>query len=111
MKGRIFVIGASLSGIDALTELVSKLPSIIFIAQHIGIPSCSLLLPPLIDCAANENGIMAQQRRHKAPSSPTSVRYFPVAIHWLPRPRQPKATLAALAYSWRNASMGLRRAA
>ncbi len=27
MKGRIFVIGASLSGIDALVELVSKLPA------------------------------------------------------------------------------------
>ena len=39
MKGRIFVIGASLSGIDALYELVSKLPRTfptpIFVAEHV----------------------------------------------------------------------------
>jgi len=39
MKGRIFVIGASLGGIDALYELVSKLPRTfptpIFVAQHV----------------------------------------------------------------------------
>lgn len=47
MKGRIFVIGASLSGIDALTELVSKLPAgfpaPIFIAQHVASHSPGML--------------------------------------------------------------------
>jgi two-component system, chemotaxis family, protein-glutamate methylesterase/glutaminase len=47
MKGRIFVIGASLSGIDALCELVSKLPAgfpaPIFIAQHVASHSPGML--------------------------------------------------------------------
>ena len=47
MKGRIFVIGASLSGIDALCELVSKLPAgfpaPIFIAQHVAAHSPGML--------------------------------------------------------------------
>ncbi len=47
MKDRIFVIGASLSGIDALTELVSKLPphfpAPIFIAQHVASHSPGML--------------------------------------------------------------------
>ncbi len=47
MKGRIFVIGASLSGIDALCELVSKLPASfpapIFITQHVASHSPGML--------------------------------------------------------------------
>ena len=47
MRGRIFVIGASLSGIDALCELVSKLPAgfpaPIFIAQHVASHSPGML--------------------------------------------------------------------
>lgn len=47
MKGRIFVIGASLSGIDALCELVSTLPKSfpapIFIAQHVASHSPGML--------------------------------------------------------------------
>ncbi len=47
MKGRIFVIGASLSGIDALCELVSKLPAKfpapIFITQHVASHSPGML--------------------------------------------------------------------
>jgi two-component system chemotaxis response regulator CheB len=47
MKGRIFVIGASLSGIDALCELVSLLPkgfaAPIFIAQHVASHSPGML--------------------------------------------------------------------
>jgi two-component system chemotaxis response regulator CheB len=47
MTGRIFVIGASLSGIDALCELVSKLPkdfpAPIFIAQHVASHSPGML--------------------------------------------------------------------
>lgn len=47
MKGRIFVIGASLSGIDALCELVSKLPgnfpAPIFVAQHVASHSPGML--------------------------------------------------------------------
>lgn len=47
MKGRIFVIGASLSGIDALCELVSRLPAgfpaPIFIAQHVASHSPGML--------------------------------------------------------------------
>ncbi len=47
MKGRIFVIGASLSGIDALCELVSQLPkgfpAPIFIAQHVASHSPGML--------------------------------------------------------------------
>ncbi len=47
MKGRLFVVGASLSGIDALCELVSKLPANfpapIFIAQHVASHSPGML--------------------------------------------------------------------
>jgi two-component system chemotaxis response regulator CheB len=47
MKGRIFVIGASLSGIDALCELVSKLPpgfpAPIFVTQHVASHSPGML--------------------------------------------------------------------
>ncbi len=47
MPGRIFVIGASLSGIDALCELVSRLPkgfpAPIFIAQHVASHSPGML--------------------------------------------------------------------
>ena len=47
MSGRIFVIGASLSGIDALSELISKLPADfpapIFVAQHVAAHSPGLL--------------------------------------------------------------------
>jgi two-component system chemotaxis response regulator CheB len=47
MTGRIFVIGASLSGIDALCDLVSKLPARfpapIFIAQHVASHSPGML--------------------------------------------------------------------
>ncbi len=47
MKGRIFVIGASLSGIDALCELVSRLPkdfpAPVFIAQHVASHSPGML--------------------------------------------------------------------
>lgn len=47
MKGRIFVIGASLSGIDALCALVEKLPADfpapIFIAQHVASHSPGML--------------------------------------------------------------------
>ena len=47
MKGRIVVIGASLSGIDALCELVSRLPkgfpAPIFIAQHVASHSPGML--------------------------------------------------------------------
>jgi two-component system chemotaxis response regulator CheB len=47
MLGRIFVIGASLSGIDALCELASKLPAgfpaPIFIAQHVASHSPGML--------------------------------------------------------------------
>ncbi len=47
MKGRVFVIGASLSGIDALCELVSKLPANfpapIFITQHVASHSPGML--------------------------------------------------------------------
>ena len=54
MKGRIFVIGASLSGIDALCELVSKLPARfpapIFIAQHVASHSPGML-PQLLSKA------------------------------------------------------------
>jgi two-component system chemotaxis response regulator CheB len=39
MKGRIFVIGASLSGINALCQLVEQLranlPAPIFVTQHV----------------------------------------------------------------------------
>ncbi len=51
MSGRIIVIGASLSGIDALCELVSKLPADlpapIFIAQHVA-PHSPGMLPQLL---------------------------------------------------------------
>ena len=54
MKGRIIVIGASLSGIDALCELVSKLPAgfpaAIFIAQHVA-PHSPGMLPYLLSKA------------------------------------------------------------
>jgi two-component system, chemotaxis family, protein-glutamate methylesterase/glutaminase len=47
MKGRIFVVGASLSGIDALCELVSRLPkgfpAPIFITQHVASHSPGML--------------------------------------------------------------------
>jgi two-component system, chemotaxis family, protein-glutamate methylesterase/glutaminase len=47
MKDRIFVIGASLSGIDALCELVSKLPTgfpaPIFVTQHVASHSPGML--------------------------------------------------------------------
>jgi two-component system, chemotaxis family, protein-glutamate methylesterase/glutaminase len=47
MKGRIVVIGASLSGIDALCELVSRLPkdfaAPIFITQHVASHSPGML--------------------------------------------------------------------
>jgi two-component system chemotaxis response regulator CheB len=47
MKDRIFVIGASLSGIDALCELVSALPkdfpAPIFVAQHVASHSPGML--------------------------------------------------------------------
>lgn len=47
MPGRVFVIGASLSGIDALSELISKLPekfpAPIFVAQHVAAHSPGLL--------------------------------------------------------------------
>jgi hypothetical protein len=42
MKGRMFVIGAPLSGIDALCELVSKLPPI-FITLHVAAHSPGML--------------------------------------------------------------------
>ena len=54
MRGRIFVIGASLSGIDALCELVSKLPAgfpaPIFIAQHVASHSPGML-PQILSSA------------------------------------------------------------
>lgn len=54
MKGRIFVVGASLSGIDALCELVSKLPpgfpAPIFVAQHVA-PHSPGMLPYLLSKA------------------------------------------------------------
>jgi two-component system, chemotaxis family, protein-glutamate methylesterase/glutaminase len=47
MKGRIFVIGASLSGIGALSRLVGLLPanfpSPLFITQHVGAHSPGML--------------------------------------------------------------------
>ncbi len=47
MNGRIFVIGASLSGIDALCELVSRLPAgfpaPIFVVQHVASHSPGML--------------------------------------------------------------------
>jgi hypothetical protein len=47
MKGRVFVVGASLSGIDALCELVAKLPgdfpAAIFITQHVASHSPGML--------------------------------------------------------------------
>jgi two-component system chemotaxis response regulator CheB len=47
MKGRLVVIGASLSGIDALCELVSQLakgfPAPIFVAQHVASHSPGML--------------------------------------------------------------------
>jgi two-component system chemotaxis response regulator CheB len=53
-KGRIFVVGASLSGIDALCELVSKLPAgfpaPILIAQHVA-PHSPGMLPRLLSKA------------------------------------------------------------
>lgn len=56
MKGRIFVIGASLSGIDALCELVSRLPkgfpAPIFIAQHVASHSPGML-PQLLSKAGS----------------------------------------------------------
>jgi two-component system chemotaxis response regulator CheB len=63
MKGRIFVIGASLSGIDALTELVSKLPvrfpAPIFIAQHVASHSPGML-PYLLSKAGPLPAVHAQ---------------------------------------------------
>ncbi|MCA1492197.1 chemotaxis protein CheB [Ensifer sp. NBAIM29] len=54
MKDRIFVIGASLSGIDALCDLVSKLPAgfpaPIFVAQHVA-PHSPGMLPYLLSNA------------------------------------------------------------
>ena len=54
MKGRIVVIGASLSGIDALCELVSRLPSgfpaPIFVTQHVA-PHSPGMLPHLLSKA------------------------------------------------------------
>ncbi len=54
MKGRIFVVGASLSGIDALCELVSKLPggfpAPIFVTQHVA-PHSPGMLPYLLSKA------------------------------------------------------------
>ncbi|MFX1673642.1 chemotaxis protein CheB [Paraburkholderia sp. A2WS-5] len=47
MKGRIFVIGASLSGINALSRLIALLPenfpSSVFITQHVGAHSPGML--------------------------------------------------------------------
>lgn len=47
MKGRLFVIGASLSGIDTLTRLIAQLPADfpapIFIAQHVASHSPGML--------------------------------------------------------------------
>jgi two-component system chemotaxis response regulator CheB len=63
MKGRIFVIGASLSGIDALCELVSKLPTgfpaPIFIAQHVASHSPGML-PQLLSKAGKLPAIHPQ---------------------------------------------------
>ncbi len=54
MKDRIFVIGASLSGIDALCELVSRLPAEfpapILIARHVA-PHSPGMLPYLLSKA------------------------------------------------------------
>jgi two-component system chemotaxis response regulator CheB len=51
MRDRIIVIGASLSGIDALCELASKLPAgfpaPIFVAQHVA-PHSPGMLPYLL---------------------------------------------------------------
>ncbi len=51
MGGRVFVIGASLSGIDALSELIAALPaefpSPIFVAQHVA-PHSPGMLPQIL---------------------------------------------------------------
>jgi two-component system chemotaxis response regulator CheB len=51
MKGRIFVVGASLSGIDALCQLVEQLPANfpapIFVAQHVA-PHSPGMLPYIL---------------------------------------------------------------
>jgi two-component system, chemotaxis family, protein-glutamate methylesterase/glutaminase len=80
MKDRIFVIGASLSGIDALCELVSRLPkhfpAPIFIAQHVASHSPGML-PHLLSKAGSLPAIHPK----------TGARFEPATIYVAPPDR------------------------
>ncbi len=83
MKGRLFVIGASLSGIDALCELVSKLPANfpapIFIAQHVA-PHSPGMLPYLLSKAGP---LPAVHPKNAAAFQPGTIYVAPPDRHML----------------------------
>ncbi len=85
MKGRIFVIGASLRGIDALCELVSRLPkgfpAPIFIAQHVASHSPGML-PHLLSKAGP---LQAVHPKSGATFEPGTIYVAPPDRHMLVR--------------------------
>ncbi len=83
MKNRIFVIGASLSGIDALCELVSTLPidfpAPILIAQHVASHSPGML-PELLSKAGR---LPATHPKDRAPIEKGRIYVAPPDRHML----------------------------
>jgi two-component system chemotaxis response regulator CheB len=83
MKGRVLVIGAWLSSIDALIELVSKLPAgfpaPILIVQHVA-PHSPGMLPYLLGKAGP---LPALHPKHASPVKPGHIYVAPPDRHML----------------------------